>query len=43
MTKLKNTNIFLKTNIFNTYKRLNILSDSVELDCNTPDAKLARK
>ena len=43
MMKLKNPNIFLKTNIFKIYRSLKISTDSVELDCETPDAKLACK
>ena len=38
MMKLKNQNIFLKTNIFKFYNRLKISTDSVELGCDTPDA-----
>ena len=41
--KLKNPNIFLKTNILKTYNRLKISTDSLELDFDTPDAKLACK
>ena len=41
MTKLKDPNIFLKTNISKSYNRLRKSTDSVELDCDTPDAKLA--
>ena len=43
MMKLKNPNIFLKTIIFKTYNRLKISTDSVELDCDAHDAKLACK
>ena len=41
MMMLKNPNIFLKTIIFKNHNRLKISTDSVDLDCDTPDAKLA--